>query len=904
MIEIGLVKYAPANKIINIYDLSGDIKAQYVIGDDAVYSNNLMSDHYIEFSFELPKAETFKRGDNLFYEGDKFYIRADYEPEEISSSKYEYTLRFDCEPMLGQDIEFYYLDQGLKESGWKLTDKASSFIQMIADNYNRYFGTTEYKVGTVEPTDARFIEFDSKTKVLDALAQIAEAYECEYYISGRTINLVYKLSEGAEIDFINEVSVAKMEASNTNAEGKITRLLALGSDRNIPTNYRDIVSGESVDAIYQKRLRIPSDKGDVIDYKENMSPVEVKEDTVLFENIYPKRVGKIEKVSTVEYSDTNEDTGEKTKWNAYRIADTGITFKQSYILPGKELRMMFVSGPLNGMDFAVRFNPLNKPEADGESQVYEIIRAEDYGIPLPNDTLKPNEGDEYVLYGFDISLVGDQYVPAAELELYEAALDWLTEHHKDVEVYECPTIVQYFYDNKLDLQIGKNVRLVNDKFKDGHRSSRIIGFEKKLINTYDAVYKVGDKSEVKRISAVENEVKKQADVIGSNTNQGLQNRKNGIRNTQNLRALKSLIFDPDGYFDATNIKPNSIETMYLSVGAKSQDFTTSGITIKTYKEGNDYRASLSTGYINHRALWWGPDAEAPEEATKYTWRVTQDLDQILQDDTLPYYLYVKAERLSDVAVWHLSTDQIMSADDPNYYFFMMGVVYPVKEYRRDISLTNGMAYISGGTVYGDTIKSINYTEDDTNEGSKYDLNNGSIRIGNKIKGLFFDVVNKVFKLFGITLEFRNDNNEIVSKIDEDGSAFFAKGNVDFSKEGDVMIKGALMSPFSHNDLSNESSIIWNKEVALSRSFNHRFVLVTGMPPTLILPNDAKYDGIISTLIGGYIGGTGLPLIQKNGYSFDSEGTTQLTLSSNKMLRFVSIPHNDGCRWILLENFNI
>lgn len=908
MIEIGLVQYARPHKIVDIYDKSGTVKAKYVIGKDAKHYSTLMSDHYIEFSFELPNVVSFNRGDYLFHEGNKFYIRKDYKPEEVNSVKFKYTLRFDNEEILAQDIEFYYLNQGLKESEWKLTDKASSFIQIVADNFNRYFGTTDYRVGIVEPTDARLIEFDSKTKVSDALAQIAEVYECEYYFAGRTINLVYKLSEGAEIIFENEVSVLNMEASDGDAEDRITRLLALGSDRNIPANYRGTASGEGVDAIYQKRLRIPLSKGDIIDAKENMSPEEVIEGTVLFEDIYPKRVGEIESVSTVEYTETNEDTGEKTKWNAYRFTDPGIVFKQQYILPNQELRILFQSGNLNGFDFAVRFNPLDKPETESGAQVFEIIRAEDYGILLPNDTLKPNAGDKYVLYGFDISLVGDQYVPAAEQELYEAALDWLSENQKDTGVYECSSIIQYFYDNKLDLQIGKNIRLVNDRFTDGYRNSRVIGFEKPLINKYDAIYKIGDKTEVKRISAVENEVKKQQEVIESNTNQSLQNRKNAIRNTQNLRALKGLIFDPDGYFDTTHIKPNSIETMYMAVGVKSQDFTTSGISIKTYKDGSDFRVSLSAGYINHRSLWWGPETDAPEDVTKYTWRVTKDFNQILQDNTATYYMYVKAERLSDVAEWYVSLEQIMSDDDPHYYYFLMGVIYPVKEDRRDISLTNGMAYISGGTIYGDTIKSINYTEDDTNEGSKYDLNNGSIRIGNKIKGLLFDAANKVFKLFGITLEFRNGDDELVTKIDEDGSALFAKGNVEFTKEGDVMIKGALICPFAFHDETNLSSNPINRDIELSKTFNHYFTIKGGVTPTLIFPNDIQYSGVRAVLVGGIVfSDPGFPVIQQNNYPFDPTGTTRLFLSGLKMLTFIAIPYTSDinyCKWVLVDSKDI
>ena len=107
MIEIGLVKFTPEDMIINIYDKSGIVKAKYVIGNDAIHYNELMADHYIEFSFELATFESFNRGDYLFYENNKFYIRKYYQPEEVNSAKFKYTLRFDSEEMLAQDIEFY-----------------------------------------------------------------------------------------------------------------------------------------------------------------------------------------------------------------------------------------------------------------------------------------------------------------------------------------------------------------------------------------------------------------------------------------------------------------------------------------------------------------------------------------------------------------------------------------------------------------------------------------------------------------------------------------------------------------------------------------------------------------------------------------------------------------------------
>ena len=63
-----------------------------------------------------------------------------------------------------------------------------------------------------------------------------------------------------------------------------------------------------------------------------------------------------------------------------RFRDTGVNFSKKYILPGQELRIRFASGLLNGLEFAVKFNPEGKPEKleDGgwnpEAQLWEIVR--------------------------------------------------------------------------------------------------------------------------------------------------------------------------------------------------------------------------------------------------------------------------------------------------------------------------------------------------------------------------------------------------------------------------------------------------------------------------------------------------------------------------------------------------
>lgn len=493
--------------IIPIRDKNQVVKARYALKDTDIEKNALMSEHYIELSFALDIFFKFVRSDYIIWEGEKYIIKEDYIPDEVNKCNYKYTLRFDHWTTLLQDDTFYYMNQGLEEAEWSLMSNAATHFQLLAYNANRYFGVNSFNVGTIEFTELKNIRFD-KVSIWDAATQIASEYGGEWYLTGTTFNLVKKFSYGSEIDFESEVSVEKMERSKGEDSEKYTRILAFGSTRNIPANYRETTSGEAVDAIYQKRLRIPASKGKFIDAKPNMSPEEIKSAVVIFEKVYPKRIGTMSSITTVEYTDTDTDTGVVTKWNAYRYKDTGLLFKKEYEMPGVELRIAIQSGTtLNGLDFAVKFNPLGKPETDPDSQIFEIVRNEDYGKALPNDTLKPQNGDTYILYGFNIQLVSDQYVPAGEQELYDTAVEWQQDMLKDKSIFECPTMIQHFADNEMDLEIGQKIKLIHEQFEGGFRSSRIQGYEKRLLNKYQATYTVGDNAAASWAKSVDNSIK-------------------------------------------------------------------------------------------------------------------------------------------------------------------------------------------------------------------------------------------------------------------------------------------------------------------------------------------------------------------------------------------------------------
>ena len=238
-----------------------------------------------------------------------------------------------------------------------------------------------------------------------------------------------------------------------------------------------------------------------------MSQEEAIEDVVVFDDVYPRRVGTLSDVHTRTEEVENEN-GTKETVTYYRYKDAGLEFKEEYILEGEELKIQFQSGKLNGMEFGVIFNPKPKDESRGD-QLWEIVRNEDYGRPLPDDMMYPANGDEYILSGFDIQLVSDQYIPEAEQELKEKAQKYADKVKKDDGTY--PTTLRSSWVKK-DLvsrtfEFGQRVNLVDDTFFENGRISRVLGWEMNLDIPWDSpVYTIGESMPYSRIGEIEDKV--------------------------------------------------------------------------------------------------------------------------------------------------------------------------------------------------------------------------------------------------------------------------------------------------------------------------------------------------------------------------------------------------------------
>lgn len=514
--------------IVDIKDIHGNICFSTPINKGSKRKLLLMKEDYITLKFSLDKPVYFHLGDGIDNELGMYELVDLYKPEyNAETSGYDYDLRLDAYYWKWKNKKFFYTpENGGREAGWNLTATLETHMKAFLKNLEHLgykFREQPFSaiIDTSVDTSAKLISYDN-VNLIDALTQMAETWQCEWWITNSVIHFGRCEYESA-VDFDINNNVSEMTRSDSQSD-YATRIYAFGSTKNIPTDYRPVDEDTVVNGIVQKRLMLP-DGITYIDAYPEMSAEEAIEEIVVFEDVYPRRVGKMSAVTPYSYTDKTEEEGKEPvfkKWNAYRYRDTGINFSEKYVLPGQELRIIFQSGALNGMSFAVTFNPCDKdkgekpqPEKnkDGSwnylAQVFEIVRNEEYGRPLPDDSLKPANGDEFVLYGFDTKFVSDAMLPEAEQELLETAKKYIEKMKTDPSTYNCKMKPEFIYNDGdiVTYELGDKVNLFNEAYFEGGRQSRIIGYECSLDIPYDhPVYIVGETAAYSRLGAIENKV--------------------------------------------------------------------------------------------------------------------------------------------------------------------------------------------------------------------------------------------------------------------------------------------------------------------------------------------------------------------------------------------------------------
>lgn len=103
-----------------------------------------------------------------------------------------------------------------------------------------------------------------------------------------------------------------------------------------------------------------TDSAYTVDTNTEMPSEEVVENTIVFDNVYPKQDATITDVFVYRTAHIKDSEGNVVKKiPIYWCKVDGFIFDRKYLLEGKTIQVMFQSGLLSGMTFDVTFNPAN-----------------------------------------------------------------------------------------------------------------------------------------------------------------------------------------------------------------------------------------------------------------------------------------------------------------------------------------------------------------------------------------------------------------------------------------------------------------------------------------------------------------------------------------------------------------
>ena len=718
----------------------------------ATQNTSLMGDDSVQLSFVSDTIFTFGKGDKIVIDGEEYTLRTKVKREMYSDTHFVYDATF--YGVMYELMKCIYRDtdeQGKSSrSTFDLTYTICDFVRVIVYNMNRdYPGMWKFNEKDCPETEARTISF-SRNNCLQVLQTLCSENEfnLEFLITQedgvRTIHIGKfgsKVNPPSGSDFFEwgkGNGLFSLKEEKVDDKAIITRLWVEGGTNNIRSDYRD----------YSERLQLPFPKrknkrehklwdGTVVPANSEMIGIDddskryledaylkdslgSEEDAVVYDDIYPKRTGK---VTALIDGDINSFIDDTMDFDLCEKDDKGT----KYLISEVNAKITFISGKLAGQQFEIA----QKGGYEHAAKKFKLIPFTDSrGLTIPtaeSEAYRLNVGDTYKIT--DINLP-ESYEHDAEEDLWYAGLNEFKPRTQARAQYGLSFDRSYFINNLPSdsrttiFRVGDYVPVKDVRF-GLEKNIRIQKIKRNLLNCHDYELTLSDIVAVSIISQTVVDVGRIENIIEGNNLKDLAKARRGWRTTEELR---NMVYDTDGYFDPENIKPNSIDTNMLTVGSKSQQFVLVGVVLEANKNGNPNLFSISAGTLAHLTI--------DEDNVKH-WNLSAA--SYTMSEAGGYYVFAKCSKKGNNGVWYITQEQLKVeiVSDPNNYYFQIGIIGSLNpdDNFRDFTTTYGFTRINGNTIT--TGKII------TSDKECYlDLDGNKFRIGDSASSIDWNVTAK------------------------------------------------------------------------------------------------------------------------------------------------------------------
>ena len=717
---------------------------------EATLTSSLMGDDYISLKIVSANWLSFAKGDKITVGGKEYSIRATTTREVVSEGYYNYEpvfygVMYDLMKTIYRNCDKYGKSD---KSTFDLTYTIKEFVQVLIYNMERdYPGLWKFDVDNCPDTEAKTIQF-SGVNCLQALQTLcnSEQFNLEFQITQdkgvRTIHIGKfgkRINPPSGADFFEwgkGNGLYNLKEQKIDDKAIITRLWAEGGTTNIRSNYRDYserlqlpypqrknqyehtLSDGTVVKVGTETIGIADDAKRYIEDAELRDKIGSEEDVKTYDNIYPTRTGTVTAVVADDICAFIDDTMD---FDLNKKDDKGTV----YLVDGTSAKITFTSGRLAGQQFELEA----KGGYNHETKKFRIIPFTDNrGLTIPStetqDAYKIEVGNTYKIT--DIYLP-ESYEQKAEEALWYAAMEDFKTATQAKAQYTL-TLDRLYFLQELSRDTDTSVFEVGDyvPVKDTRfgieKQMRIQKVTRNLLLEQDYQITLADTTAVSIQTQTVLTVIEHENIINNNRLRDLNKARRGWRTTEDLR---NMVYDTDGYFDTDNIKPNSIDTNMLTVGAKSQQFVLSGCVLKANFGGNPNMFVATAGILSHLTI---------DNDKIRSWQMNEASFEL--QSTGGYYLFAKCSKSGENGVWYLTQEQLKfeHTNDPNNYYFQVGIISSLysDDNFRDFQTTYGFTRINGNTITTGRII--------TSDGECYlDLDGNKFRIGDSTSSIDWNV---------------------------------------------------------------------------------------------------------------------------------------------------------------------
>lgn len=737
---------------MKLFDKGGAELVDLIVGDDSYRNRRVMGEDSITLKVQLFEHVEIPVGAYCMHQGETYTLLRPQNIRKNHTRSLEYTLILEA---YAAKLGLYkFRDTTTGKLKFSFTGKPSDFMAMLLENLNQR--ESGWVLGTCIEASEKTISFNHNY-CNEALKFIADAFETEFEISGKTLSL-HRVEYGKESPLALSygkgngfrTGVRRENFENSHA---IDILFVQGGTRNIDASKygsTELLLPKNQSLTYEGRTYQTDESGLFVSRADKAVSFNV-EDSLDCSHIYPSRVGQVSSVVVVNASK-----------NFYDFIDATIPEELNYkdcLIAGEKMTVVFQSGMLTGKEFDCDYSH--------QDRKFQIVPQEIDGQAMPNDIFKPVMGDSYAIFGISLPeayICNNSTQSGSSWEMFREAVRYLYENEDPR--FSFTGELDPIWAKKKWLEIGSKIRLggyvafTDEQFQAEQVLIRIIGIKDYINSPYSPEIEL---SNVTIGGGFSNTIKKLETtqvVIEDKHRESIRFAKRGFREAQETTEL---LKDAFSNFNGS-ISPVTISTMQLLVGDESLQFRFVDVSDTSIEVNHHISFDAGTkilraeaGVIQHMTI--GVEQISTSHNRK-VWLMEAYQSPYLDKPDTAYYLYAKVERDGNTGIFLLSEQPIKMEEFTGYYHLLVAVVNSEYQGDRSIAQLYGFSEILPGRI---TTKKIVSSDGKT----YFDLQNN--QIGGNIKfistgGEYTDIDEKL-------TDVENNVTYKVEIVSTNGSAF-------------------------------------------------------------------------------------------------------------------------------------